>query len=433
MTQVTTTFHQTWQKLSRLVLSASSIVALSGSLFSFSAYAETEPTFSAEQQQQFQTWLQNFSQDAMTRGISKATLDKAFSNLRLSDNVLQMDRKQPEFTRTFFEYLNRAVSSTRIENGRQNHVDNLKLLKKVEDKYGVPSAYLVAFWGMETNYGSYTGYDPIIQSLATLAFDPRRSEFFGKELMAALTILDRGDVELSDMQGSWAGAMGQVQFMPSNYLKYAVDGDGDGKVNLWTSTADALYSAGNFLNQLGWQQGQEWGLEVQLPKGFDLSLADNKTKRPISEWQQLGIRAADQSELKTKIKGDLEQAILVLPSDYRGPAFLTFTNFRVIKRWNNSTNYAIGVGYLADQIRYKAQLSKTQPSDDKGLNRDQVIEIQSLLNQLGYSVGKADGIAGGMTRAGLRAFQKSIAIPADGYPSVRMLNYLRSAFSNAKE
>lgn len=433
MTQAAQTFQSAWQNIYRKVATTASILVLSSAFFSMPVQAktETEPTFSVQQQQAFQNWLQAFSKRAMAEGISKKTLNKAFANLRLSDKVLQMDRKQPEFTRTFFEYLNRAVSETRVRNGRENHVQNLKLLKAVEKKYGIQSAYLVAFWGMETNYGSYTGYDPIIQSLATLAFDPRRSEFFSKQLLAALTILDRGDVKLSDMQGSWAGAMGQVQFMPTNYLRYAVDGDGDGKVNLWTSTADAFYSAGNFLNQLGWQPGQDWGLEVTLPKGFDLSLADNKTWRTIYEWQQLGIRTTDNKALRPAINPGVTQATLVLPSDFRGPAFLTFKNFRVIKRWNNSTNYAIGVGYLADQIRYKAQLSKTQPSDDKGLNREQVIEIQSSLNKLGFNVGKADGIAGGMTRAGLRAFQKSISIPADGYPSVRMLNYLRSALKQS--
>ncbi|MBO1926984.1 lytic murein transglycosylase [Thiomicrorhabdus sp. 6S2-11] len=431
MTQAVATFQKAWHKFTQPVLSIGSILLISSALFSTPSHAETEPSFTAQQQQEFQIWLQDFSKRAMAEGISKATLDKAFTNIQLSNKILQMDRKQPEFTRTFFEYLSRAVSKTRIENGRENHVQNMKLLKAVEDRYGVPSAYLVAFWGMETNYGGYTGYDPIIQSLATLAFDPRRSEFFSKELIAALTILDRGDVSLSDMQGSWAGAMGQVQFMPTNYLRYAVDGDGDGKVNLWTSTADALFSAGNFLNQLGWQRGQEWGLEVKLPKGFDLSLADNKTKRSINEWQELNIKTTENQTLRNAINPAIQDAILVLPSDYRGPTFLVFDNFKVIKRWNNSTNYAIGVGYLADQIRYKAQLTKGQPADDKGLNRNQVIEIQSLLNELGFSVGKADGIAGGMTRSGLRAFQKSISIPADGYPSVRMLNYLRSALKQS--
>ncbi|BBP46699.1 murein transglycosylase [Thiosulfatimonas sediminis] len=427
MAAIDKTLHKIWRNSKNTFLTTSRVITLNLALFGTAVSAADEPQFSAQDQQQFQMWLTEFRQEAAAHGISENTLNQALSNLTLSDKVLQMDRKQPEFTRTFFEYLNRAVSETRIENGRQNFIQQRQVLDKIEQIYGIPGAYLVAFWGMETNFGSYTGYDPIIQSLATLAFDPRRSGFFRNELLAALTIIDRGDVTLSEMQGSWAGAMGQVQFMPSNYLKYAIDGDGDGKANLWKSTPDALYSAAHFLKELGWQAGQEWGIEVALPKGFDLSLADNKTWRTIAEWQQLGLKSSDNQEISTLINPQIEEAILVLPSDYRGPAFLTFKNFKVIKRWNNSTNYAIGVGYLANQIRYQATLSKSQPSDDKGLNREQVIEIQTLLNTLGFDVGKADGIAGGMTRSGLRNFQKSIAIPADGYPSIRMLNYLRAA------
>ncbi|QKI88572.1 lytic murein transglycosylase [Thiomicrorhabdus xiamenensis] len=402
------------------------LTVLSGALFLNTASAE-EIAFSNQDQQQFQEWINTFKQQALSQGISRQTLDMAFTDLTLSDKVLQSDRRQPEFTRTFFEYLQRAVSAARIENGKFNYQQQAELLTQVEAKYGVPGAYLVSFWGMETNYGAYTGYDPIIQSLATLAFDPRRSRFFSKELIAALKILDQGHVTLDDMKGSWAGAMGQVQFMPSNYLKYAVDGDGDGKINLWKSIPDALYSAGNFLNQLGWQAQQEWGEEVKLPEGFDYSLADGKTRRPIQDWQAMGVRTIKGTDLSTKI----DSAILVLPGDYRGPAFLAYDNYKVIKRWNNSTNYAIGVGYLADQIRNKPKLSKSRPKDDKGLSYEEITEIQNLLNQLGFNVGKADGIAGSNTRSALRDFQKSIEVPADGYPSLRMLKYLRHAINNA--
>ncbi|MBN2646330.1 MAG: lytic murein transglycosylase [Thiotrichales bacterium] len=389
--------------------------------------AQAEATL-AEDSRSFQSWLADFKLRALSEGISAATLEKALHNLVPSEQILQSDRKQPEFTRTFFQYLEAAVSPLRVENGKIQYQNQRALLEEVEQKYGVPGAYLVAFWGMETNYGRFTGNLPIIQSLATLAYDPRRSAFFSQELLAALRILDRGDVPLEQMQGSWAGAMGQVQFMPSNYLKYAIDGDGDGKVNLWSSVPDALHSAGYFLQQLGWQPNQDWGLEVQLPSDFDFALADGKTPRPLQDWQAMGVRDA---QGKTLDANYAQNPRLVLPSDYRGPAFLVFDNFRVIRRWNNSSHYAIAVGYLADQLRNKAALSKSRPTDDQGLSLIEIKELQTQLSQRGYAVGEVDGIIGGQTRAAIRAFQQQYGLPADGYPSIKLLNQLRTTPSKS--
>ncbi len=402
-------------------------------LLSFSAFIPltahamnppTEQVQRVETEDGFQTWLAEFKTQAMQSGISSQTLKSAFKGVHLNKKVLESDRRQPEFTSTFFEYFNRAVSERRIKYGIKNLKKHRQLLSEVTKKYGVPERILVAFWGMETNYGGYTGNIPIIESLATLSYDPRRSGFFTKQLINALQIIDLGHVSPKQMKGSWAGAMGQCQFMPSNYLQYAVDGDGDGKINLWDSLPDALHSAGNFLEQLGWQKEQSWGREVHLPKGFDYALADGKTVRSLQEWQTLGIKQANDRGLPTHIE---MPAKLLLASDFRGPAFLVYDNFKVIKRWNNSDKYAIGVGHLADRIVGKPLLTKSQPKDDKGLSTAEVKQIQSILIDLGYEIGKADGIAGSKTKNALRDFQVKNQLAADGYPSIRMLKLLQKA------
>jgi membrane-bound lytic murein transglycosylase B len=344
----------------------------------------------------------------------------------LNQKVLELDGRQPEFTSTFFEYFNRAVSDQRIESGIKNLKKHRQLLKEVTQKYGVPERILVAFWGLETNYGSYTGNTPIIESLATLSYDPRRRTFFTKQLINALKIIDLGHVSPQQMKGSWAGAMGQCQFMPSNYLKYAVDGDGDGKINLWDSLPDAFHSAGNFLSQLGWKRAESWGREVHLPNDFDYALADGKTVRSLKEWQTLGLQQANDRPLATDIE---MPAKLLLASDFRGPAFLVYDNFKVIKRWNNSDKYAIGVGRLADRIVGKPVLTKSQPEDDKGLSTAEMKQIQTDLSTLGYEVGEVDGIAGSKTKNALRSFQVKNQLAADGYPSLRMLKLLQQSTS----
>lgn len=376
----------------------------------------------ASNEAEFQSWVEKFKLQAVEQGISKSTLDRAFENVSLNEKVLELDSRQPEFTRTFWQYFKNAVTEWRIAKGRYLYQKHRRLLDQVTKKYGVPGRVLVAFWGMETNFGGYTGNIPIIESLATLAFDPRRSEFFSKELLDALKILDQGHVTLDEMKGSWAGAMGQCQFMPSNYVRYAVDGDGDGKKDLWGSLPDVFFSAGNFLATLGWQKQENWGREVTLPKGFDYALADGKTGRLLKEWSQMGLTLADGRPLPREEM----QAKLILPSDYRGPAFLVFENFKVIKRWNNSTNYALGVGHLADRIIGRAPLSKNAPLDDKALSKTQMKTIQERLNGLGFDAGTPDGIAGSKTRNALREFQVARNLPADGYPSQKMFDMLLS-------
>jgi len=398
------------------------LLTLVFSLLSFNAQAKSKDFTPSDAG--FKSWLSDFKKQAQKKGISNKTLEAAFKGVELNKKVLKSDKKQPEFTKTFFDYFNRAVSNTRIDNGLKNYQKHKPLLDEVTKKYGIPGRFLVAFWGLETNYGSYTGNIPIIESLATLAYDPRRSEFFTRQLFDALTILDKGHVSLKQMKGSWAGAMGQCQFMPSNYLQYAVDGDGDGKINLWDSLPDVFHSAGNFLQQLGWQAEENWGREVTLPKGFDFSLADNKTNRSLQAWSKLGITLADGREIPA---ADL-QAKLLLAADYKGPAFLVYSNFKVIKRWNNADKYALAVGHLADRIVKRPPLTKQQPKNDKGMSLKQIKSIQAHLNALGYNTGKPDGIAGNKTRKALRGFQVKHNLPADGFASVSMLNSLKETY-----
>ncbi len=371
----------------------------------------------------FQAWVVEFKQYALKRGISQATLDESFQDIQLNTRVLELDRRQPEFSRTFWQYFNRAVTDWRIETGQKLYKKHQTQLNEITKKYGIPGRFIIAFWGMETNYGGYTGNTKIIESLATLSYDPRRSKFFTNELISALKIIDQGHVKASQMKGSWAGAMGLPQFMPSNYLKYTIDGDNDGKIDLWNSLPDVFNSMGNFLQVIGWQAGENWGREVKLPDGFNLALADNRTQKPLAQWQELGIQLADGRPLPT---ADLE-ARLLLPSDYRGPAFLVFENFQVIKRWNRSNNYALAVGHLADRIVNRPPLSKQAPKDDAALSRQEIKEIQERLNFLGFESGSADGIAGPRTRAAIRGFQIKNQLPADAFPSKSLLKSLRNS------
>lgn len=386
------------------------------------SYAKKSYTPPPQSNADFQKWLVGFKETALQKGIPQSTINTAFANVKLNKRVLELDRRQPEFTQTFWQYYQRAVTSWRMKQGTKLLKKHKPLLSEVTKKYGIPERILVSFWGMETNFGGYTGNTPIIESLATLSYDQRRSRFFSKELIAALQILANGDVPSSRMKGSWAGAMGQCQFMPSNYLKYAVDADGDNRRDLWRSHRDIFHSMGNFLKILGWKKGENWGREVQLPKGFDFAIADGKSKRSLAEWQDLGLKLADGRTLPQE---DMKAALL-LPYDASGPAFLVFDNFFVIKRWNNSNNYALAVGTLADRIVGRDQLSKKAPKNDKALSREQMKEIQLHLKMHGYEVGKIDGIAGSKTKQALRNYQVKKGIPADGYPSYRMLTKLRS-------
>lgn len=371
----------------------------------------------------FQTWLAALRAEAEAQGISAETLDRALSGVEPIERVIELDRRQPEFTQTFWRYLDQRISEQRIERGHAMLAEHQALFQEVGQRYGVQPRFLAAFWGLESNYGSYTGDHRVIDALVTLAYDPRRGDFFRAQLIDALKIIDEGHIAPETMMGSWAGAMGHVQFIPSTFRNYAVDQDGDGRRDIWQSLPDALGSAANFLTEIGWDATRTWGREVRLPQGFDWELAGLDRRKTLAEWQALGVRKIDGRSLPAV---DLE-ASLVAPGGHKGPAFLVYQNFRVILNWNRSVTYAIAVGHLADRLAGAGPLETERPAGERPLSRVEVEELQERLLAEGFDPGTPDGIVGGQTRAALRAYQRRAGLPPDGFPSVEVLQKLRTS------
>jgi membrane-bound lytic murein transglycosylase B len=375
---------------------------------------------------EFEAWLVQLRQDARQKGISDQTFDQALAGFQPIPRVIELDQRQPEFVDTFWNYLDRRVENRRIAQGREHLRTQAKLLRSVQSKYGIPASVLVAFWGLETNYGGTTGNFPVPLALATLAYDNRRSTFFRNELLNALTILEQGHISLDDMNGSWAGAMGQMQFMPSTFLHYAVDGDGNKRKDIWRSLPDAFHSGANYLKKIGWRSNEIWGREVLLPEGFDFESARLEIKRPLREWAALGVRKAD-GELLPRTQ---QIGAIVLPQGHDGPAFLVYRNFDVIMEWNRSINYALAVGHLADRITGAPALTLGRNVDNQRLTRDQLMQIQHQLSQLGFDPGNVDGIPGSKTRLAIRAYQKAAGLPPDGHASASLLEFMKKDTSN---
>ena len=293
----------------------------------------------------FSAWLELLREDARSAGISEKTLDAALADLVAPEpRVIELDQKQPEKTESVEDYVAARVSPERIAEGRLMLQRYPTWLGRVERTYKVQRRFIVALWGIESSYGRHTGKHPVIPALVTLAYDPRRGDYFRKELLAALKILDEGHVSLSRMKGSWAGAMGPFQFMPSSYRHYAVDADGDGRINIWGSVPDALASAANYLAKAGWKNDQTWGRAVKLTQKLDSSLTGLETRLPLSRWQALGVRRSNGRALPRR---DL-QASLIIPDGPTGPAYLVYNNFRALRRWNRSNSFAVAVGTLAE-------------------------------------------------------------------------------------
>ena len=371
---------------------------------------------SASANEHFSSCTAALADRAKQEGVSQQIIDEIFPHLVHQDRVIELDRSQPEFVQTFPGYFSKRVTDWRTEKGKAMYAKHEKLLHKLSDKYGVPPHYLLAFWGLETNFGSYKGKMPVLDSLATLACDKRRSKYFTQEFLVAVKLMQREKLKKDNMVGSWVGAMGHTQFMPSAYTHYAIDGDGDGQINLWESEEDALSSAANFLASLGWERSFRWGREVKLPEGFNYQETGYKNRKPLSEWHEQGVKKADGSPL-----GEGETtAYVIVPAGHNGPAFIAYKNFRVIMRWNNSEFYAIAVGVLADRIAGASGIKATLP-DLPAYNRKDIIALQSKLNDLGFDVGKPDGIIGPATREGIRNYQISNNMIADGFPGLEVM------------
>ncbi|MEO6744452.1 MAG: lytic murein transglycosylase, partial [Caldimonas sp.] len=330
-----------------------------------------------------------------------------------------LDRAQPEFTRAVWDYLDNAVSPQRIRLGQDRLLQVREQADAAAARYGVPATILVAIWGMESNYGSNYGDIPTIDALATLGFEGRRADWARGQLLAALKILQSGDIDRAHMIGSWAGAMGQTQFLPSSFLAYAVDADGDGRRDIWGSMADVLASTANFLARSGWQADQPWGAEVRLPPEFDVGRADAQVRQSSAQWAAEGVKTMDGAPLPQFADG-----AMLLPAGARGPAFLTGPNFQVILRYNNSTSYALAVGLLAQRLAGGPGVQAPWPRDLVSLSRQQLTALQTALNQRGFDSGAPDGVMGPNTRGAIRGYQRSAGLPADGYPTLELLQRL---------
>ena len=376
----------------------------------------------AQSQSGFQRWVKNFRNVALTKGISARTYDRAFKGVKLNTRVMQLDRKQAEFSRQIWDYLDTATSPKRVRNGQAMLAKHKRTLNRIEQKYGVDKKIVLAIWGLESSYGKNMGDINIIEALATLAYDGRREKFGKQQLLEALRIIQRGDITANRMMGSWAGAMGHTQFIPTSYQASAQDFTGDGKRNVWDpkDPSDALASTANYLKKAGWTHNQPWGVEVKLPKGFNYGNASLKVKATPARWTELGVRT-----VRGKKIPNYGQGSVFLPAGADGPAFVVFKNFFVIKRYNNANSYAMAVGHLGDKIKGGGNFSKEWPRGPGALKLDEKLEVQKLLNRAGYDLGEPDGIIGPKTIDAVSAIQISWGKQPNGKADQDFLKVLR--------
>ena len=374
-------------------------------------------------QSDFQACLQNIRSDALQQGVPASVIDTAFRGLTPDPKVVDLDSRQPEFSLTYGKYVGSAVNADRIAKGQQKVAQYRGLLDALEREYGVPPQYLVSFWGMETNYGTFMGDFQALRSVATLACMTKRVAFFSGETIAALKILANNHMTSQQMRGSWAGAMGNMQFMPSTFTKWAVDRDGNGKIDIWTSMPDAFASAANFLRGIGFKPGLPATDEVVLPANFPLEQADMSVEKPVRAWAALGVKRAGGAALPASD----EPASIILPAGWRGPAFILYPNFKAVMNWNRSTLYALSVAILAQQIAGGPAVMQPAPADDEPLTRNTVIDLQTRLTRLGFYTDETDGLLGPKTRSAVRMFQKQIGLPADGHATPELVARLQRA------
>lgn len=367
--------------------------------------------------QSFEDWLAELREEARGLGVSDATL-AALDDVQPLERVLELDNSQPEFVQTFTRYIDLRVTPGQVSRGQALLDEHAELLRQVQNRYGVQPHYLAAFWAIESNFGRATGGFSVLEALATLAYDPRRADFFRRELLTALQILEAGHIAPDRMSGSWAGAMGQLQFLPSVFQRFGVDGDGDGRVDIWNSLPDVFHSAANFLSNSGWEGDQRWGREVVLPEDFDYSQSGTGTRKPLSEWRDMGVRQLNGQPLP--VVAGMEGSI-ILPAGANGPAFIAYANFRATMNYNPSTFYALTVGHLADRFM-GGQPIQNMPENEQAMSVAEVEELQTRLNALGFDSGEPDGRVGPNTRAAIRAFQQSRGLATDGYASPGLLD-----------
>lgn len=393
----------------------------------------TEKKEESKESKNFTKWLLDFKEKVLNHkdyNISDKTLQIAFENIKFNEKILKSDAKQAEFAETFWEYIEKRINEYRINKGKELYKKHKSLLRDIHKKYGVPPEYILSFWGLETGYGNYFGSTNIFEALALLTFEGRRAQMFETELLTALEILEQNKLEASQMKGSWAGAMGNFQFMPTTFKAYKIDGDGNGKIDVWNSIPDAMHSAANYLHKIGWKDGKRWGREVFLPKNFNwMQVDDYDIKRTTTEWKKQGVMKTNGKPLdESDVKG-----YIIAPQGKDGPTFLVYNNFDKILNWNYSYNYAIAVGLLADAIsRNTNNTIITKEKINNKIPIKNIIEIQKELNRLGYY--KSDDLRGVLnikTKFAIKRYQRDNKMLPDGYPSKELyLKIFNKSISN---
>jgi lytic murein transglycosylase len=368
----------------------------------------------------FNRWLDGFRKEAVAQGISARTLAAASTYLTLDQNIIWTDRGQRFFGQSFLEFSDKLASRGRLHNSVAQVARHKALFARAEKDYGIPAAVITAFWALESDFGSGMGNKPVLRSLATLAYDCRRGDMFRAELLAALKIIERGDLQPAEMIGSWAGELGQTQFLPTHYFNHAVDYDGDGRRNLMKSPADVIGSTAAFIKSLGWVANQPWLQEVRIPANLAWDQADLSIQHPSAQWAKWGVTAADGRPLAI----DAPPASLVLLMGRNGPAFLAYPNFQIYLKWNQSLNYAVTAAYLASRINGAPAMSRGK-GQIPVLQANQISELQKLLAKAGFQAGEPDGKLGAGTRAAIRAAQIKLGLPADSYPTAELIDRLR--------
>lgn len=368
----------------------------------------------------FEKWLAGFKKDAIEQGITPRTLARTEHLLVLDRKIIGIDRGQRVFSQAFLEFSNRMAGSGRAPRGQQLIKKYADIFEKIEQQYGVPAPVITAFWALESDFGAGIGKFEVLRSLASLAYDCRRSERFRKELIAALKIIQRGDLTPDNMIGSWAGELGQTQFLPSHYFDYGVDFDGNGKVDLLRSVPDVLATTAHYIQKIGWRRGEPWMLEVRVPERMDWSQASLDIEHPHAQWAQWGVTLANGKPLPE----NAPKASLLLPMGRLGPAFLVYPNFRVYTEWNNSLIYSTTAAYLATRIAGAPPLRKGNGTPDS-FTMEQTRELQTLLAKAGYDVGGIDGKLGASSRKAVQQAQMKFKLPADGYPTEELVRRLR--------
>lgn len=368
----------------------------------------------------FAAWLAAFKEEAAATGISQRAIEAGLANVRFDESVVKKDRAQGVFSQSFLEFSDRMVAQYRLDQGKANLKKYKSVFDRIEKQFGVPGPVISSFWGLETDFGVNTGKDSTLISLATLAYDCRRSQLFRQQLLSALILIDRGDLSPSEMRGPWAGELGQLQFLPMHYVEYGVDFDGDGHINLIKSSPDALASAGNYLAHLGWRRGEPWLQEVRVPDQLPWEQADIVTKLPRSQWAAWGVRMANGDA----VPNDSLPAALLLPMGRNGPAFLAYNNFDVYLEWNSSLVYSTTAAYFATRLAGAPRVSRGK-AEVQNLSAAEVKQLQQILAKRGYNVGKIDGIIGEMTRQAVKDVQLKLGLPADSYPTPDFLARVR--------